>query len=200
MRRSPSDDPDRLTQAEVEAALRQLEDNPANMARAKSLARLRAAGLDDCSPKDLLQETMVSLLLGNRRWPRGVHTLVVLKTAMHGVASNLRKRSDKGAINRRIEVDVAEDDGAETAAAVKTVTATEDVTPVEIANSKSELEAIQQAVAGDDEMELVLMAWADGLRGKEAVEALGFEMKTYEAARKRLIRKLGPIEALRKQS
>lgn len=196
MRRSPSDDPDRLTPAEVDAALRELGDNPADWARAKSLARLCAAGLDDCSPEDLLQETMVSLLFGNRRWPRGAHTLVVLKVAMRGVASNLRKR-DRGAINRRVEVDATEDDGAETATAVKTVTAIEDVTPVEIANSKSELEAIQRAVAGDDEMEFVLMAWADCLRGKEAAQALGFEMKTYEAARKRLIKRLGPIEALR---
>jgi len=182
----------------VEAALRQLANNPADMTRAKSLSRLRAAGLDDCSPEDLLQETMVSLLAGNRRWPRGVHTLVVLKTAMHGIASNLRKRSDKGAINRRIEVDAAKEEGAETTMAVKTPTAIEDVTPVEIVNAKSELDAIQRAVAGDDEVELVLMAWADGLRGKEAAEALDFDMNTYEAARKRLIRKLGPIEALRR--
>lgn len=198
MRRPPSDDPDRLTLAEVDAALRQLGDNPVDWARAKSMARLLAAGLDDCSPEDLLQETLVSLYSGNRRWPRGVHTLVALKVAMRGVASNLRKR-DKGAINRRVEVDAAEDDGTDTATAVKTVTAIEDVTSVEIANSKSELEAIQRAVAGDEEMELVLMAWADRLRGKEAAEALGFEMKTYEAARKRLLRKLEPIEVLRKQ-
>lgn len=196
MRRLPTDDPDRLTPAEVDVALRQLGENPVDWARTKSLARLLAAGLDDCSPEDLLQETLVSLYSGNRRWPRGVHTLVVLKVAMRGVASNLRKR-DKGAINRRVEVDAAGHDDADTATAVKTVTAIEDVTPVEIANSKSELEAIQRAVAGDEEMELVLMAWADWLRGKEAAEALGFDMKTYEAARKRLLRKLGPIEASR---
>lgn len=198
MRRSPNDDPDRLTPPEVDAALRQLGDKPVDWARAKSMARLLAAGLDDCSPEDLLQETLVSLYFGNRRWPRGVHTLVVLKVAMRGVASNLRKR-DKGVINRRVEVDAAENDGADTATGVTTMTAIEDVTPTEIANSKSELEAIQRAVAGDEEMEFVLMAWADRLRGKEAAEALGFEMKTYEAARKRLLRKLGPIEALRKQ-
>lgn len=198
MRRSASDDPDRLTPAEVDAALRQLCDSPADYARARNLARLRAAGLDDCSPEDLLQETMVSLLLGNRRWPRGVPTLVVLKTAMHGVASNSRKRSVGGAIDRQVTVETTEGDGeAETATAVKTVTAVENATPLEVANSKSELEAIMRSVAGDEEIELVLLAWADGLRGKEAAKELGFEMKTYEAARKRLTRKLESIEAKR---
>lgn len=196
MRRLPNDDSDRLALSEVDAALRLLCDNPADFARAKSLARARAAGLIDYSAEDLLQEAFVKLLSGERRWPRNVHPLVVLTTAMHGIASNIRKRTDKGAINRHVAVSAAEgelENGQE-------IVAVERVTPVENANATSELAEIQRLVAGDEDAELVVLAWADGLRGKEAADELGFDMKKYEAARKRLIRKLEPVQALRRES
>jgi hypothetical protein len=142
---------------------------------------------------------MTSLLSGDRRWPRGEHTLVVLKTAMHGVASNWRKRSKNGAVDWHVAVEETEDEDPEIATAVKSVSAIEHVTPVEIASAKGELEAIQRAVAGDEDLEFVLLAWAEGMLGKEAAQELGFDMKKYEAARKRLDRKLKPIEAMRNE-
>lgn len=196
MRRSPNDDPDRLAPSEVDAALRQLWENPADFVRAKSLARARAAGLIDYSAEDLLQEAMVKLLSGDRRWPRGVHPLVVLTTAMHGIASNIRKRTNTGAINRHVAVEAAEGELEDS----QEVVAVEQVTPVEVANATSELAEIQRLVAGDEDVELVVLAWADGLRGKEAADELGFDMKRYEAARKRLMRKLEPVQALRRES
>lgn len=195
MRPPQDDDPDRLTPAEVEAELRRLCGG-ADYARAKSLARARAAGITDWTAEDLLHEAMVKLLCGERRWPRGVHPLVVLKTAMHSIASNTRKRANKGPIDRRVAVETTSGENDEQQGLV----AVADTTPVDVANAKSELEAIQNLVAGDDEAELVAMAWADGLRGKEAADALGFDMKTYEAARKRLIRKLEPAAAARRES
>jgi DNA-directed RNA polymerase specialized sigma24 family protein len=195
VRRLPDDDPERLTTAEVHAELLQLCGS-ADFARAKSLARARAAGVIDCTAEDLLQDAMIGLLSGDRRWPRGVHTLVVLKTAMHSIASNMRKRINKGPIDRRVAVEVAtgEDDEHQVEVVVT------DTTPVDVANAKSELKAIQGLVAGDEEAELVVEAWADGLRGKEAAEALGFDMKTYEAARKRMIRRLEPAADIRRES
>jgi hypothetical protein len=124
--------------------------------------------------------------------------LVVLKTAMYSIASNARKRSHNGPVNPYVQVAVPEDDGADTPG-VMAATKSDKMSPMDAADSRSQLDAIQDLVAGDEEVELVVMAWADGLRGKEAADALGFDMKTYEAARKRLIRRLEPIAALRRE-
>lgn len=196
MTRSSQDDPDRLTQEEVEAALNQFCEAPADYARARSLARLRAAGLDDCTPEALLQEAMLKLWSAERRWPRGVHTLVVLTNVMHSIASNFRKRDAKGAIDRRVAVEADRIEQGHTPQAVPV----QDVTPEEIANAKSELDEVQRLVAGDEDAELVVMAWADGLRGKAAADEIGLDMKKYEAARKRLMRKLESLAASRRES
>ena len=45
-------------------------------------------------------------------------------------------------------------------------------------------------VAGDEDLEMLVMAWADGLRGEVAAQELGWDKKRYEAARKRLERRL----------
>ena len=58
-------------------------------------------------------------------------------------------------------------------------------------------EAIEKLVADDEDAQMVLMAWSEGIRGKAAAEDLGFDMKRYDAARKRLERKLEPIANLR---
>jgi DNA-directed RNA polymerase specialized sigma24 family protein len=192
-----AEEADRLTTVEVEAELRQLCSG-ADYARAKSLARTRAAGLVGSTAEDLLQEAITKLLSGERRWPRGVHPLVVLATAMHSIASNLRKSTKRGPIDSKVAVDgPAELDDEEQS---PTVTRVDTTTPEHIADAKTQLEEIQHLVAGDEEAELVVLAWAEGLRGKEAADELGFDMHTYEAARKRLIRKLTPLAAVRRHS
>lgn len=182
-------DDDRLSLAEVGEALDQLCAG-ADFARALSIARGRAAGLVGWTAEDLLHETMVNLLAGNRRWPRGLHPLVVLKTAMHSIASNIRKRGKKGPVDARAS---AEDADQHREPEVS------DQTPIDAVDAKTQLEVILKAVAGDEDAGLVAMAWADELRGKDAAEALGFDMKRYEAARKRLLRKLEPIAAVRRE-
>jgi len=193
----PDDGLERLNSEEVYAAISQVCGS-ADFARAKSIARARAVGLLGLTAEDLLHEAMTSLMSGVRRWPRGEHPLVVLKTAMHSIASNARKRTHKGAIDPHVPVAGPIDDGADSPEG--TVSAKSDnMSPMNAVDARSQLDAIQKLVAGDEEVELVVMAWADGLRGKEAAEALGFNMKTYEAARKRLIRKLEPLAALRRE-
>jgi len=41
---------------------------------------------------------------------------------------------------------------------------------------------------------LVVLAWADGLRGAEAREELGWDEKRYDAARNRLQRRLAALD------
>lgn len=187
---------DRLSTAEVDATLRGL--SPADWARARSLSHLCAAGLTGFSPEDLLHETVLKLLLGERVWRIGLHPLVVLKTAMHGVASNIRKKDDEGPIDLETPVTTLDESNEEGKSSF--ALATNQVTPERIVRARNELDAVEQLIGDDDELGLIAMAWGDGLKGQDAATELGIDMKQYEAARKRLMRKLAPLAAARRQS
>jgi len=185
-----------LSPTEVEAEFHAL--SGADWKRAISLARLCAAGLADWTPENLLAEALVKLQSGERVWRRGVHALVTLKLAMRSIASNQRKKAENGPIDQHSTVEVGA--GATDGDALPGVQPEDHRTPESIVDARNQLEYILTLVAGDQDVESVLTAWSLGLRGKEAAQELGFEMKRYEAARKRLDTRLAPAVALRKQS
>lgn len=179
--------PDRLALHEIETALSQMEG--ADWARAERMARALVGGVHEITSEDLLQETLTKLLSGERRFPRNHHPLVVLKTAMHSEASNLRKRAVKGPIDGHVTVTADCDDESDEPFGPQ-VEAVDSRTPEDAVVAKDQLEYIYKCLEGDEELELVAMAWADGLRGQDAADAAGLDMKAYDAARKRLDRKL----------
>jgi DNA-directed RNA polymerase specialized sigma24 family protein len=191
----PEPDAARLSRADVEAQLRNL--SAADWSRAESIAKGLCAGIPTLEPADLLQETMTKLLQGVRVWRPGLHPLVVLKSTMHSEASNARKRAKHGAIDHNVEVAevVADADDDSPSAEVPAVA---ELTAEDMAAQRELLAAVEAAVAGDESLELLTMAWADGLRGDEAAKELGWDKKTYEAARKRLTRRLDNIERPRR--
>lgn len=191
---SPALIDDSLSLAEVDAMLRAL--SPADWARALRLARFRAGGLADWTGDDLLSEAFVRLLAGERIWRRGVSTLQTLKNVLHSLASNERKKQIGAPIDRHKTVDVGA--GNDEDESLPTVVTVDDRSPESIIDSRSQLAEIQRLVADDEDIQMLLMAWSDGVRGKAAAEELGFDMKRYDAARKRLERKLEPIADLRR--
>lgn len=190
---------DRLSLEEVDATFRAM--SPADWARALSLARLGAAGLIGWTEQTLLAEALVKLQSGERVWRRGVPPLVTLKVAMRSIASNEWKKAKAAPIDRFAVVDVGAgadpDAHAENGDTSEGVSALDDRSPDQIVDSRSQLAAIETLVADDEDAAMVLMAWSEGLRGQEAAAELGFDMKRYNAARKRLERKLKPIANLR---
>ena len=192
----PSADPakDRLSPAEVDALYRGF--SKADWKRAFNLARLRAAGLPGWPPETLLAEALAQLQSSQRVYRPGVHPLVALKTVMRSIASNLRKKETKGPIDHAVAVDAIGGPSEEKASLV--VLPRDDTTPEGIVDGRSQLEYIERLLAGDEDAQMVLMAWADDLRGKAAAEELDFDEKRYDAARKRLMTKLAPVAALRK--
>ncbi|MBP0637993.1 sigma-70 family RNA polymerase sigma factor [Cupriavidus sp. AcVe19-6a] len=180
---------ERLTKAEVEAALEAFQ--AAEWQRARYLAAAFCGGLTGWKPDDLLQEAMVKLLDGTRVWPRDVHPLVVLKNVLHSIASNERKHNDASPIDENVVLDAfeAEDDDHTPQAHGRVA-----VTPEDEASGKQQMVALYEALDGDADLELLAMAWADGIRGAEARDELGWDEKTYDAARKRLLRKLAAVD------
>lgn len=191
---SPPPADDCLSLAEVDAALRALP--PADWERALRLARFRSGGLADWTGESLLSEALAKLLAGERVWRRGVSALQTLKNVLHSLASNDRKKQTGAPIDRFATVDVGAG-GTEDEDHMPGVIAVDDRSPESIVDGRSQLVAIEKLVADDEDAQMVLMAWSEGIRGKAAAEDLGFDMKRYDAARKRLERKLEPIANLR---
>jgi len=189
---NPTDD-EALSRAEREALLGAM--TPGDWERANSLARLAALGLADMSPDDLLQETLTDLLGMIRRWRRGVHPLVTLKLAMHSIASNARKKAANAPIDQYVTVSSGEEDAPD--GRPQPVQALDALSPADFAEGREQLAWIEQVVKGDDDAELVLIAWAMGYRGSEARVETGLDAKQFDAARQRLLRKLKPVAAVR---
>lgn len=185
---SPVNTADPLSQEEIRTALEGL--SAADWTRARRWAGFRAHNLPSWTGDDLLQEAMCKFLDGERAWKRGTAPLVALAYAVKSISSNVRKGATSGAINFKVQVDAAAfvDDELEHRHAG--VDAIDHRTPESSLEAKSELAALSKSLEGDENVELVAMAWMDKLRGKEAAEAAGLDEKTYDAARKRLMRKL----------
>jgi hypothetical protein len=169
-----------LSRAEVEALLGTF--SPADWQRAKSIATSFCGGLTGWTPLDLLQETVTKFLEGVRTWPAGVHPLIVLKMAKHNKVSPV----DEDVVLDPFEV---ESDGETALVAHGKVV----VTPEDETSGKQQIAAVYAAVAGDEDLELLVLAWADGLRGDSAMQELGWDNKKYDAARKRLMRRLDAV-------
>lgn len=178
-----------LTKTEVEGTLTGL--SPADWKRAELIAGALRVGIASLTGEDLLQEAMTALIAQTRTWPAGVHPLVVLKNAMHSIASNTRKHDAASPIDDAVQVDPFEtDDEAKTPVVQSKVT----VTPEDQFSGKQQIAALYAAVAGDQDLELLVMAWADSLRGKDAQDELGWDDKKYDGERKRLTRRLQKLD------
>lgn len=180
---------ERLSRAEVEAALKGL--STADWGRAESVATAFCGGLTGWAPDDLLQEALCSLLDETRVWRRGLHPLVVLKTVMHSIASNARKHNDTSPIDKNVVVDpleADEDDKAPVAHGKATIT------PEDVLSGKQQMAALYAKLGGDEDLELLAMTWADGLRGADARDALRWDERKYDASRNRLLRRLKALD------
>lgn len=174
-----SGDPERLNFREVQDCLGQMSD--ADLRRAERIADFLARGLVGLTGEDLLQEACVKLLSGERRFPRDVYPLKVLKSAMHSEASNARKSARSSPIDVRVPVPDASPDRR---------------SPEVELLANEQFRALIATCSGDPDAELVVLAWADGLKGAQAQEATGLAARTFDAARKRATRKLAGFEPL----
>jgi DNA-directed RNA polymerase specialized sigma24 family protein len=180
-----------LKLAEVGAELARLVQDPAEFARARKTAKVLAHGLRQLGGDDLLQEAMTRLLSGRRHWRRGLPVLVVLKGAMRSIASSARKAPDYELAE---DIGATSDEDSDDYPSTLGEGTSPETDPARIVEAESEISAVQNAVRGDEELELLVEAFAEGLRGQDAAQELGWDGKTYDAARKRLSRRLAALD------
>jgi hypothetical protein len=177
---------ERFTPGEVATRLDHFS-TPQMLAGAMALARFHARGLRHMGPEDLLHEAFTQLRTGQRAWPRGLSELRAIGKAMHSIASNARKKADY------MLADDLRPAAADAQASAVLDIPTSNTDPARIAEAQCELDLARQAVRGDADMERLLEAWADGLRGKAAMQMLGWDAKRHDATRKRLLRQLTAV-------
>lgn len=182
----------KLNPIEVERALNGL--TAAEWKIIKSMARLYAAGLILFDAEDLISETYTALFSGDRVFPRDAKPVNVVINAMHSEASNCREREKNGPIDTHVDVASliqpieADDDGG------LTVVPSTEITPDSIVQTRSLLTSILAIGDCDPELEELLTAYSLELRGQEAADFLDWDINRFEAARKRLARRLAKLE------
>src|SRR5258708_15346767 len=177
--------PKHLQRAEVDAALVRLVQDSGEMARARKLARVIAHGLPAMHAEDLLGRAMMLLLAERRKWPRGLSTLVMLKGVMRSVAYRTRRKLDY-LLAEDLGAPSDEDSEVESSPLAEGVSPETD--PARAVEGESELVAVQNAVKGNEELEFLVEALAEGLTGMGIAKELGWDGKKYDAARNRLSR------------
>lgn len=178
-----------LTLAEVRQEVDRILRDPADVARLRKISFVHSSGVRLLDSQDLLQEAVTQLLSGERRWPRGVHAIQVLAMVMRSVASNARTKRDYRLADDMIPRSDS-DQRADSALDQLGWQSANVITPERELEGVSELQHVQSLVRGDEDLELLVEAWAEGLRGQDAMEELGWDEQTHDAARKRLQRRL----------
>jgi hypothetical protein len=189
------DNNDRLSALEVEAALSALSD--ADWKRLSKIAQYQSAfDLTGVTGEELISETVSLLLDGTRRWKRGVHAFQALPLIAHSISDNWRSRDEL--FDRTVAVDHGLSEGSDDEA-VTLVQVVEARTPEVIADGARQVSQVFQALAGDNDAELLALLWSDGVRGEEARTELGWDSRHHDTTRKRLGRKLDLLRQMREQ-
>lgn len=186
-----SEPPKHLQRAEVDAALVRLVQDAGEMARVRKLARLIAHGLPAMDADDLLGKAMMLLLAGTRKWPRGLPALVTLKGVMRSVAYRTRRKLDYLLAE---DLGTPSDDDSEIESSPLAEGVSPESDPARAVEAEFELATVQNAVKGDEDLELLAEALAEGLTGMGIAKELGWDGYYYDAARKRLSRRLAAIK------
>jgi DNA-directed RNA polymerase specialized sigma24 family protein len=186
------DESDYLSAEEAQAQLKACTD--ADWRRLQSHSRVLSLGVWGMTGDDLLNEASVRLLGGERKWKRGVPGFTTMYKIMQSIARDERDKVKNGPISPYVVVnegggaDDAEDNFQPQAAAIAIGT------PESYLGVKQVFDRLEAMVGTDREAQDVLLCWGCGLYGQEAAAELKMSPSVYDAARKRLDRKITAVK------
>ncbi|WP_288903030.1 hypothetical protein [uncultured Sneathiella sp.] len=158
---------------EIVAAFNQLASDELLKLTAIEVTLLSGTGL---AKGDLLNEAVCRALSGQRKCPRKVSFMAFIVETMKSIASHAREKHSM--------TDVT--DAPSEAANIDGTYLSSIPSPEETLISKSIIEEIYDLFKDDEEATLVIIGWADGLRGKALREETGLNQAKLDYAKKRI--------------
>lgn len=160
-----------------------------DLLRLKRVAQLRTFGLPDMNWEDLLQEAIVRALAGSRAWPSGVPFLAFLVQTMRSIANEAWRNAQRSNITLESEFESAETN-SDTREFRLDDMATNDINPEREVMARDALRRIEALFTKDSDATSILIGLAQGLSPQEIQSQGEMTLARYEAAQKRIRRKL----------
>ena len=170
-----------------------------NLLRLKKFAsfRIRGLGRKACGRdgNDLRQEAVVDTLSGNRHWNKeAVDFVGHLLGAMRSISTHWGEQFDPDEARLESEVTRIAPQGKIRNPIDGIASAT--IAGERIISAKEEIEEIERIFAEDAVVSLIIEGLREGMTGPEIQDALGISQKEYDAAMKRMRRKVRGIEPI----
>lgn len=173
--------------ASIDEAIRAFESlSNSDLAKLKSIAKLRSAGLISIDWSDLLNEAVIRTLSGARTWPLNIPFIAFLAQTMRSIASEEWQRCKRE--NTTLECDISvknEDDNFNVEdLSVNTID------PERDALAKNAIENLEKIFQDDNEVLSILHGLAEGNSPDEIQEEFGLNKTQYASAQRRIRRKI----------
>ena len=175
---------DVATKDEIAAALRCLSD--ADLRRLERIARIRVIGLHAVDWQDLVNEAIVRLLDGSRRWPRDVPLVVFLRETMRSIASEYWRRLKAPVVVSESEANTDRVTGA----GIVDNTADWTTQPERRASADEVLEQIEREFADDADALQVIDGMVKGNSPRATQEVACMNATRYASTQRRIRRRL----------
>ena len=172
------------TKDEIAAELRCLSD--ADLRRLERIARIRVTGLHAVDWQDLLNEAIVRLLDGSRRWPREVPLVVFLRETMRSIASEYWRRLKAPVIVSDSEANA----DSLTGGGIVDNTADWTTQPERRASAEEILGLIEQELADDADALQVIDGMVRGKSPRTIQEEVCMNATRYASTQRRIRRRL----------
>lgn len=175
--------PTHATRAQIENAYKSLTQD--DLIALRRMACQFLGGSRFSSPGDLIQQTLVLLLTGKRKWPINLDFLRYMRATMRSVASNQRKRKEF-ALDSGRDIDEMFESGNLDFAYTESVEVTlVQAEPIEILRRTAA--KARASLKDDPTAQLVIDSIFAGYEPQEACAELGIDFNEYRAARQRAI-------------
>jgi len=163
-----------------EEVLKKLESLSAeDKIRLRLIERRRRSGTD-FPEGHLYRETICLALPGNRKCPRDVPLIAFLFQTMRSLASHRRAQ-----LKRQESTSKTNREGHASELQIPTDQHNPETALIEREDTDI-VTAIYECLAGDDEAQFVIMALADGKKGKELRDEIGIDQAAYDYAMRRI--------------
>lgn len=138
--------------------------------------------------QDLLNTAICKILEGKRKCPRGLPTVVFLYGVMQSLVSAYLKKRKRDPLAKSVDI-IVEDNLLEDIDLKPNVD-----TPEEILIANQTIKQIEQALSGDETMEMVFMAQMDGYSPNEIQDLVGLSEVKYASTLRAIRRRLNKLD------